>query len=104
MTPFLLLAVLAPVADPQGHRPDTRAERTYYCLADLTPAEARLLEGKRSRFRVTLDSLADESTYSPDCQAPAELFPRVSLPAGQEDAHDITVEARLVVLDWPPGD
>jgi hypothetical protein len=67
MTPLLLLPLLA--TDVPGPRVDHRAERGVYFLADLTPAEARRLEGKRARFRVVLDSLEDLATHSFDCVA-----------------------------------
>jgi hypothetical protein len=33
-----------------------RVERTHYTLEELTPTDARSLEGKRARFRIALDS------------------------------------------------
>jgi hypothetical protein len=52
---------------------------------------------------VALDSLEDVATHRFDCLAPAGLFAGVFLLAGQEADDDMTVEARLVVIDWPPG-
>jgi hypothetical protein len=49
MTPLLLLPLAFAAGDVPGTRPDCRAEREFYVLADLTPAEARHLEGKRAR-------------------------------------------------------
>jgi hypothetical protein len=91
------------VADVGGFRVDSRAEREVYFLADLTPAEARRLEGKRARFRVILVSLEDGLTHSWDCVAPAGLHASMFLRLGQEAADAMTVEARLWVIDFPPG-
>jgi hypothetical protein len=57
-----------------------------YFPADLTTAEARRLEGKRARFRVTVDSLEDIATHSFDCVKPAEFHASVYLMTGQEIA------------------
>jgi hypothetical protein len=101
MLPILFLAVLSPVADGPGHRPDTRAGRTCHDLARLTPADARSLAGKRARYRVVLDSLEDFATHSFDCVAPEGLHATVFLLADQEAADEMTVEARLVIIDYP---
>jgi hypothetical protein len=61
------------------------------------------MAARRWRFRVALDSLEDDATHSYDCVAPDGLLAGVFLPAGQEAADDMTVEARLVIIDWPPG-
>jgi hypothetical protein len=101
MAPLLLL----PLAFAAGDVPrlECRVERAYYLLADLTPAEARRLEGKRARFRVVLDSLEDFATHSWDCQAPAGMHATVFLRLGQEPADAMTVEAKLWVIEFPPG-
>jgi hypothetical protein len=98
MTPLPLIAVIAPVVDVHGHRPDTRAERSCYDLATLTPADARSLVGKRARFRVVLDSTGDDSF---DCVAPDGLHATVYLVPDQEVADEMVVEARLVIIDHP---
>jgi hypothetical protein len=101
MAPLLLLPLLA-VADVPGPRVDPRAERAVYFLADLTPADARRLDGRRARFRVSLDSTQDNNCF--DCVAPGGLHASVCLVAGQEAADDdMTVEATLVIIDHPPG-
>jgi hypothetical protein len=84
-------------------RAECRVEPTFHVLAELTPAEARHLAGRPARFRVALDSLEDEATHSFDCLAQAGLYASVFLLAGQEAADEMTVEGRLVVIDWPPG-
>jgi hypothetical protein len=50
-----LLSLLYAVAD--FPRLDTTVEREYYVVADLTPAEARRLEGQQAGFLVSLYSL-----------------------------------------------
>jgi hypothetical protein len=54
-----LLSMLCDLAD--GLRLESRVERNYHVLHDLTPAEARNLEGKRAGFRIALDSLEDDN-------------------------------------------
>lgn len=46
MTPLLLLPLAFAAADVPGTRTDGRVEVLYHVLADLTPAEARHLEGR----------------------------------------------------------
>jgi hypothetical protein len=97
MMPLLLLPLLA-AADLPG----PRVERGVYYLADLTPADARRLDGRRARFRVALDSAEDNNCF--DCLAPPGLHASVCLLPGQEAADDdMTVEATLVIIDHPPG-
>jgi hypothetical protein len=103
MMPLLLLPLAFGAGDVTSLRIDSRAKRAFYVLADLTPAEARRLEGKRARFRVALDSLEDVATHSFDCAAPAGLHASVYMRPGQEPADEMTVEARLWVIDFPPG-
>jgi hypothetical protein len=100
---LLLLPLAFAAGDVRSARIDSRAERTFYVLAELTPAEARRLEGTRARFRVVLDSLEDDATHSWDCVAPDGLHASVFLLAGEEAADEMTVEARLVVIDHRPG-
>jgi hypothetical protein len=66
-------------------------------------AEARRLEGKRARFRVVLDSAEDFVDHSWDCLAPDGLHATVYLRPDQEAADMMTVEARLVIIDYPAG-
>jgi hypothetical protein len=99
MLPILLLPVTLAVADVP--RVNTRADHDIYFLADLTPAEARSLAGKWARYRVVLDSLEDEAAHSWDCLAPDGLHASVILMADQEAADMMTVEARLVIIDYP---
>jgi hypothetical protein len=104
VTATLLLVPLAFAAgDVPSRRVEGRVERGVYFLADLRPAEARRLAGRRARFRVVLDSLQDVATHSFDCLAPDELHASVYLRLGQEAADAMTVEARLWVIDFPPG-
>jgi hypothetical protein len=100
-TPSLLLPLAIVVADapPVG----ALAERTYYFLAELTPAEARGLEGTRARFRMVLDSLEDEANHNFDCVAAAGMHASVLQRLGQEAADAMPVEAKLWVIDFPPG-
>src|SRR5262249_10509481 len=94
---------LLAVADVPLSRTHGRVERSCYSLAGLTPAEARCLEGQRARFRVVLDSLEDGVTHSFDCRAPDGVHASVYLRLGQEPADGMTVEARLWVIEFPPG-
>jgi hypothetical protein len=85
--------------------PFTRCEECHHLLflADLTPAGARRLEGKRAQFQVSLDSLEDVATHSFDCLAPPGLAAGVYLRLGQEAADSMLVEGRLWVIDHAPG-
>jgi hypothetical protein len=95
-----MLPLLLPLAFAAGGVPHTTSqlERTYHVLETLTPAEARRLEGKRARFRVTLDSTGDDSF---DVLAPLGLHATVYLAPDQEPADEMTVVARLVIIDHP---
>jgi hypothetical protein len=101
MAPLLLLSLILALADVP--RVDTRAGHDVYFLADLTPADARSLAGKRARYRVVLDFLEDEATHSWDCLAPDGLHASVFWMPDQEAADMMTVEARLVIIDHPAG-
>jgi hypothetical protein len=89
MTAFLLLPLALAAADVP--RAECQVERAFHVLAELTPAEARHLAGRRARFHVVLDSLEDEATHSFDCLAPAGLYASVFLLAGEEAADEMTV-------------
>jgi hypothetical protein len=95
-----LLTLAFAAADVPSPRIDGRVGRAFYVLADLTPAEARRLDGRRARFRVSLDSEGEDNAY--DCLAPDGLHASVFLLTGEE-ADDMTVEATLVIIDHPPG-
>jgi hypothetical protein len=75
-------------------------DRTF-ALADLTAAEAARLQGKQARFRIVLTSGEDqEGKYTLyDCLEPREVGATVWLLPGQEPTEQMTVEARLVVID-----
>jgi hypothetical protein len=103
MTPLLLMPLAFAVGDVPSPRIDSQVERAFYLLADLTPAEAGRLEGKRARFLVTLDSLEHVLTHSYDCLAPPGLAAGVYLRLGQEAADSMVVEGRLWVIDHAPG-
>jgi hypothetical protein len=53
----LIALLLAAAAAPRG---SAQVERTY-SLAKLTAADAARLVGKRARFRISLDSAAEEA-------------------------------------------
>jgi hypothetical protein len=96
-TPFLIaLLTLCPADVPQG--PDDRTVRAYE-LATLTPAEARLLEGRRARYLVVRDSLPDwEGRYtSYDAVAPLDLCASVYF-IRERDCDGI-VEATLTIVE-----
>jgi hypothetical protein len=99
MTAFLYQALL-PLAFAAADVPraDSRIERTAHVLAELTPLEARSLDGKRARFRVVLDSTGEDSF---DCVAPDGLHATVYLLPDQEPADEMTVEARLKIINHP---
>jgi hypothetical protein len=96
----MMAYLLLPLAFAAGDVPraDTRVERACYVLAELTPIEARHLDGKRARFRVALDSSGEDSF---DCLAPDGLHASVYLVPDQEPADEMVVEARLKVIDHP---
>jgi hypothetical protein len=98
MMVLLLLPLAFAAADVP--RADTRVERACHVLAELTPMEARHLAGRRARFRVVLDSTGEDSF---DCVAPDGLHATVYLLPDQEPADEMVVEARLKVIDHPPG-
>jgi hypothetical protein len=97
----LLLPLTFAVADVP--RVDTQAGHDIYFVADLAPADARSLVGKRARYRVVLDSAEDLIDHSWDCLAPDGLHATVYLRPDQEEADVMTVEARLVIIDHPAG-
>jgi hypothetical protein len=78
----------------------TEVDRAF-TLADLTAAEAEHLDGKRARFRVVLDSTADHEGKHTlyDCLPPAGVEATVWLLPGQEARDEMTVEARLAIID-----
>jgi hypothetical protein len=57
----------------------------------------------RARSRVVLDSLEEVATHRFDRLAPDGLHTSVYLRLGQEPADEMTVEARLWVIDFRPG-
>jgi hypothetical protein len=59
------------------------------------------LAGKRAGFRVVLDSSEDFADHSFDCLAPDGLHATMYLLPDQEAADVMTVEARLVIIDYP---
>jgi hypothetical protein len=88
--------------EPRRPRPPAgpvEVERTF-TLAALTPADAARLEGKRARFRISLDSAPEQDgKYTAyDCLAPDGLIAAVWLLPGQEASDEMTVEARLVIV------
>jgi hypothetical protein len=96
MTSLLALFLIA--GDfPRG---SAEVERTF-TLSALTAHQAAQLEGKRARFRISLDSAEEQDgKYTAyDCLAPDGLIAGVWLLPGQEVRDEMTVEARLVVID-----
>ena len=95
-----LLGLLLLTADAPRIAPRADVERTYD-LAELPPADAARLQGRRARFRVVLDSdEAELGKYTTvDCLAPDGLAGGVWLLPGRELRDEMTVEATLRIIN-----
>jgi hypothetical protein len=103
MMPTLVALLLAlPPGSTDPPRVSSRIEVTHD-LARLTPSEARLLEGKRAKFRLVLGSLPDsqDGFVLFECPSSDEVGRTIWLDLAQELAEEMIVEATLRIFYHP---
>jgi hypothetical protein len=103
MTPiFAVLLISLPLGSADHHTVSSRTE-VIHDLARLTPSEARLLEGKRAKYRLVLGSLPDsqQGFVLYECPSNDEVGRTIWLDLEQELAEEMIVEATLRIFHHP---
>jgi hypothetical protein len=102
--PFpLLLALAALPAAADAPVPATDRVAQTHALADLTPGQARHLEGRLAKYRVRLSSDYDveDGQVIYECAGPEDAVRTVWFPGGSgAEADELVVEAVLRVIRY----
>ncbi len=103
MTPTAAALLLTLSLGSADHSPAPSRTEITHDLARLTPSEARLLEGKRAKFRLVLSSVPDtqDAFVLYECPSNDDIGRTIWLDLAQELAEDMVVEATLRILHHP---
>lgn len=102
---FVVLLVSAALARGDGARDLPPPEPTY-AFADLTPAQAKRLDGKTVTLRIVLDSTArdHEGQTLYDCDSPDDVSRTVWFARGvnlDDEDKPLVVRGRLQIIEHP---